>query len=76
MPASFKVKNAQGKVFTAYEIGGAMKDASALIDTKRQKFEGLRSYKLQDGTHLNTDDLNTFTNAATGEILTRVLPTL
>ena len=44
------------------------------LDGKPSSMPGLKTVRLQDGTHLNYVDENTSKNAATGELLSRTDP--
>ena len=44
------------------------------LDGEPSSMPGLMTARLQDGTHLNYVDENTFTNAVTGELLSRTDP--
>jgi hypothetical protein len=44
------------------------------LDGEPSSMPGLKTARLQDGTHLNYVDENTFTNAVTGELLSRTDP--
>jgi hypothetical protein len=44
------------------------------LDGEPSSTPGLKTARLQDGTHLNYADKNTFTNAVRGELLSRTEP--
>jgi hypothetical protein len=44
------------------------------LDGEPSSMPGLKTARLLDGTHLNYVDENTFTNAVTGELLSRTDP--
>jgi hypothetical protein len=44
------------------------------LDGEPSSMPGLKTVRLQDGTHLNYVDENTFKNAVTGELLSRTDP--
>jgi hypothetical protein len=72
MTIFFRLKNKEGKFFTASKIPGARIETTSLSRSKREYVDGLPSYQLQDGTALNKLPDGTFQNALTGEHLTAV----
>ena len=71
MATSFKLKNKDGKIFTAFIIPGTSYDSTDVTSSGRTSIEGMPSYELQDGIALNLQRDGTFENALTHEILTR-----
>jgi hypothetical protein len=68
--------------FWLYAQGGARYQAhiyhvridTSPLDGEPSSMPGLKTVRLQDGTHLNYVDENTFKNAVTGELLSRTDP--
>ena len=71
MNTRFQVTNDQGDVFIVFRISSRI-PATTMSSSRKETVEGLPTYQLEDGTHLNKIDDHTFKNIRTDEILTIV----
>ena len=69
MSEQFTLKDSTGKRRTAIRIGGRTVGTTHLESSSKEGFEGLPTFRLEDGRALNRNKDGTFEIVGSGEVL-------